>query len=238
MKLTDIQVNKIYAVPLSSVGLSRTNHGYRPRVVGTAKDVSEGSLAAPIRVIAVGKFRWQRQGACDSVVANDHYETTIHAETLDFSDLDYKQRGHINVAPGMPGSKVKLTDKSLKWREVILRPGMVTMPWDAFIKRYEENRLAALEMSAYTEKHQQLIDELKTRVATTAQKKLKLPGKPTVQFYSGGRDGASEPSVAVTLTTSAPMDTLLTAADKKLRDEILDLEERMKCNPRQRMVKS
>lgn len=237
MKITDLQTGKFYAVPLSTVGLSRTNHGYRPKVVGTAKDVSEGNLAAPIRVIAVGKFRWQRQGACGSVVVEDHYETTVHAETLDFSQLDYKQRGHINTAPGMPASKVKLTDRSLKWREVIIRAGSISMPWDAFMKRYEENRLAGLEMQAYTEKHELLVDELKTRVAATAKNNLKLPAVPTVQFYTGGRDGATEPSVAVTLTTSAPLKTMLKAADKKLYDEILDLEERMKCRPYQRMIK-
>lgn len=237
MKLADIQPGKIYAVPLSSVGLSRTSYGYRPKVVGTAKDVSEGNLAAPIRVIAVGKFRWQRQGACDSVVVNDHYETTIHAETLDFSQLTWKERGHINDAPGMPNSKVKLADKSLKWREVILRAGSVSMPWDAFMRRYEENRLAALEMNAYAEKHAKLVDELKTKVAAAAKKKLKFTLDPTVQFYSGERNGVKAPSVAVTVTTSVPISELLTKTDEKLYKEILDLEERMKCNPRQRMVK-
>jgi hypothetical protein len=41
----------------------------------------------------------------------------------------------------------------------------------------------------------------------------------------------------VTVTTSVPLSELLTKTDEKLYKEILDLEDRMKCSPYQRMVK-
>lgn len=239
MKITDIVPGKIYATALSTVGFDKERpYRYGGGKIGTAKNVSDGTFAAPIRVIAVGKFRWQQQGACAKGIIDDHFTTTVHAEVLDVPhDVRRANLADPNKIPGMAGSPIKPTSKRLKWREVIVAPNAIVMPWESFTTRYEEDRIAKLEMSAYAERHQELTQQMKGRVARAAQEKFTetaITDRPQVQFYMSG---SKKPYVVATAARSFDLDDLLDDEGRKLRDEILALEERMSCRPHQRLIR-
>lgn len=50
---------------------------------GNIEDVRDGIAAAPVRIVAIGKFRWQRQGACERIIVEDGHTTTVKVQYVD-----------------------------------------------------------------------------------------------------------------------------------------------------------
>lgn len=170
MKTADITPGLIYAA-VSSVGNEHYNteprrytRGGYARARPKPSDVHDGFDAAPVRVVAIGKFRWRQSGACTREIAEDYHTTNLHVQQVDVmatlgisGGRSYLPSGDARI--GYPKG-LKLTSSRVVWVDTIVTADKIIMPWTDFLKRREEYNLVKLEIAAY----QQRLEAIKTKM--------------------------------------------------------------------------
>lgn len=156
MRAEQIKPGMTYAIPANHVPGYGTESSYRARrrgvnATGTAKSVSQGVVAAPARVIAVGTFRWKPSGLCAREMVDDHYTTTVHVQipSVEKTVADVRQHAHSGEKRiGLPDG-LKIDSKKIVWVDEIFPASAIIMPWADFVKRHDEVLFVRHEAAAY-----------------------------------------------------------------------------------------
>jgi hypothetical protein len=177
----------IYAAPANAVpgfgGRPSSRSRYGANAIGTASDVSDGYLAAPVRVVAVGNFRWKQSGVCAQEIVEDHYVRTVRIVMPDVAatfGVEPWQVVHQKDPKVPTGEKrigfrdgLKFGSGKIQWTEDIVQANRIIMPWGEFLKRHDEWLFVQAEMKAYQERLEILKHQMQAIV---------IPG------YPGSRD--------------------------------------------------
>lgn len=174
MKIADITPGLVYAA-VSSVGNEHFNTEPRRYVRGgyarsrpKPSDVHDGFDAAPVRVVAVGKFRWRQSGACAREIAEDYHTTNLRVQQVDVRATLGTGDGRRDLPDGDTRigypKGLKLTSPRVVWVDAIVTTDKIIMPWTDFLKRREEYNLVKLEVAAYQQRLEALKAEMRQLV--------------------------------------------------------------------------
>lgn len=247
MKTVDIEIGRIYAA-VSSAQRGETfnteprrmqRRTYR-RTRPTRADVNSGFDAAPVKALAIGKFRERPAGACTLEIVDDHYMTTVKVATVDvraslgFTDANSRRdfpagNNRIGYPAGLP-----LTSPDVVWNEEVFNAVDLVMPWEDFLKRRSELAFREMEITALQNKVVQIEQEMKAAagVFMSAQD----PDDGTWRYYTrdddgysySRHDGASAAThLGVTTTTYYPLSEIDGFAD--LQEARADAVARLNC---------
>jgi hypothetical protein len=177
VKKVDIIPGAVAAIAADRVfGYGRA--GYKGHSHGV-EAVREGISAAPARIIDVGKWRAQRQGACDVEYINDGFTAAALVDVVDIKATFPKDGGQYGEwgqkygdptmvdRPGMPDG-LKLTSKRVKWKRSVVPLTSLIYPWDHFLKLREERLFAQAEYAEYRRRNEVVLRELGELLAPVA----------------------------------------------------------------------
>lgn len=246
MKAELIKVGETYAVPYSALSgwpsHSSGRRGYRYSS-GTKNDVTTGSKAAPAKVVAVGKFRVRRSGACATEIVEDNHTTTVKVLVPDLKAMGvangYDKDGNRVALPGSVAG-LPVTSKKIAWVEAVIELQHVMMPWDSFLQRRDEKLFAQQERAAFEER-KRIVERAITELLSTTARKIVTRDTNLMlsvehrhdQWNNKNRRYETTYRVVSAALPEARVISALTNAEKKQLDQLVSerdlLEKKLSC---------